>query len=252
METNSRKLKLNNKVVFITGVGKGIGLSILHKLIDEGAYVYAITRSKKDVQNLNSKNLKMYIGDVNNIKLINKILNQSIIDKKPINTIINNAGIRFRKDFINITKQELKKVFDTNYYSIFFISQIFIRFWIKNKLSGNILNISSIVSDIGFSQLSVYGSTKSAINYLTKSLASEYSNKKIRVNSIKPGFIKTSYYKKFKKNKKKLYKWTLDRTPMRRWGEALEVANLAIFLVSDLSKYLNGEIITIDGGWTNT
>ena len=124
-----------------------------------------------------------------------------------------------------------------------------VTFW---KINGNILNISSIVSDLGFSQLSLYGSSKSAINNLTKSLASEYSKNNIRINAIKPGFVKTSFYEKFKLKKKNLYKWTLERTPMQRWGEPTEVANLVSYLISDDSSYINGEIINIDGGWSNT
>ena len=73
----------------------------------------------------------------------------------------------------------------------------------------------------------------------------------MRINTINPGFIKTSYFKKFKKDKKKLYEWTISRTPIGRWGEAEEVANLAIFLLSSNSEYINGEDISIDGGWSN-
>ena len=243
---------LKNKTVFITGVGKGIGLAILEKVIADGGYVYALTRTKKDVKLFQNKNIKIFFGDASNINLVKKILNQSIKDKNPINCIINNAGVRFRKDFIKIQSKDLRYVFKKNFISIFFISQIFIKFWLKKKIKGNILNISSIVSDLGFSQLSLYGSSKSAINNLTKSLASEFSNNKIRINAIKPGFIKTSFYKKFKLNKKKLYNWTLERTPLKRWGEPKEVANLASFLISEDSSYINGEIINIDGGWSNT
>ena len=245
-------MNLKNKSIFITGVGKGIGFAILKKVIAEGGYVYALTRSKKDLNKFKNNNVRLFFGNVNDIKLIKKILNKSIIDKKPIDCIINNAGVRFRKDFIKINHKELKYVFDTNFNSIFFICQIFIKFWLKKKINGNILNISSIVSDLGFSQLSLYGSSKSAINNLTKSLASEYSKNNIRINAIKPGFIKTSFYEKFKLKKKNLYKWTLERTPMQRWGEPTEVANLVSYLISDDSSYINGEIINIDGGWSNT
>ena len=150
-------MNLKNKSIFITGVGKGIGFAILKKVIAEGGYVYALTRSKKDLNKFKNNNVRLFFGNVNDIKLIKKILNKSIIDKKPIDCVINNAGVRFRKDFIKINRKELKYVFDTNFNSIFFICQIFIKFWLKKKINGNILNISSIVSDLGFSQLSLYG-----------------------------------------------------------------------------------------------
>ena len=120
------------------------------------------------------------------------------------------------------------------------------------KQAGSIVNISSIVGNIGFKELSGYASTKAAVDGLTKSLAAEFAENKIRVNSIAPGFIKSSYYKNFKENKSKLYKWTLSRIPLDKWGENLDVAYLTLFLLSENSKYINGQVIKIDGGWTST
>ena len=91
-----------------------------------------------------------------------------------------------------------------------------------------------------------------AINGFTKSLSDELPRKKIRVNSIAPGFIKSSYYNNFKKNKKLLYKWTLSRIPLGKWGENIDIADLTIFLLSENSKYINGQILKVDGGWTST
>ena len=245
-------MKLKNKIIFLTGVGKGIGLSMLEKVISEGAFVYGITKSKKDIKKIKFINCKIFAGNVTNIKLIEKIFKQSLQDKKPINCIINNAGVRLRKSFLNTHNHDLKRVFDINFFSIFKISQIFIEFCLKNKIKGNILNISSIVSDLGFSELSAYGAAKSALNSLTKSLAAEFSHLGFRFNAIKPGFVKTSYFENFKKNNQKLLKWTIQRTPMKRWGDSLEIANIASFLISDDASYINGETINVDGGWSNT
>lgn len=245
-------MKLKNKTVLITGVGKGIGKSIMEKVLSEGGFVYGITRSKKDTKEIKFSNCKIFTGNVNNNKLIENVFKQSLLDKKPINCIVNNAGVRLRKSFLNIHNNDLKKVFDINFFSIFKISQIFIKFCIKNKIQANIINISSIVSDLGFSELSVYGASKSALNSLTKSLAAEFSHLGFRFNAIKPGFVKTSYFKNFKKNNQQLLKWTIQRTPMNRWGNSLEIAGIASFLISDDSSYINGETINIDGGWSNT
>ena len=129
--------------------------------------------------------------------------------------------------------------------------QVFSKNLIEKKLPGSIINISSIVGQIGFSELSAYASAKAALIALTKSFAAEMINSKIRINCVSPGFTETSYFKKFKK-KKKLYNWTLSRIPMRRWGKSSEVANLITFLISDESKYINGENINIDGGWLSS
>ena len=116
---------------------------------------------------------------------------------------------------------------------------------------GSIINISSIVGNLGFKELSGYASSKSALDGLTKSLAVEFSDKKIRVNSIAPGFIKSSYFQNFKKTKSKLSNWTLSRIPLNKWGVNTDGANLTLFLLSEKSKYINGQIIKIDGGWTS-
>ena len=92
--------------------------------------------------------------------------------------------------------------------------------------------------------------TKTALIGLTNCFFIEKSKFKYRCNLINPGFIKTSYYENFKKTKSKLYNWTLKKTPMRKWGETKNVAELACFLISDKSNYINGQTINIDGGWT--
>ena len=107
------------------------------------------------------------------------------------------------------------------------------------------------VGKIGFNELSVYASSKGAIDSLTKSLATEMSENNIRVNSISPGFTKSSFYLKFKK-KKKLFNWTLNRTPMKRWAETSEISSVISFLISEKSSYINGENINVDGGWLSS
>lgn len=242
------------KNILITGVGKGIGNKLLFDCLKEGFFVYAIVRSKKDFDNLkkkiNTNYCKIYLGNIINTSLIEKILKDSIIKKKKINCLVNNAGERQRKDFIKIKKYEIYNIFENNFFSHFFVIQKVIDYFIKYRLKNtSIVNIGSIVGKRGFEQLSGYASTKSALEGLTKSLAIEFAKEKIRVNIVNPGFIKTSYFNKFKKNKK-LYNWTLQKTPLKKWGESSDVSELILFLLSDKSKYINGQAISIDGGWT--
>ena len=119
------------------------------------------------------------------------------------------------------------------------------------KIKSSIVNIGSIVGEVGFEGLSGYSSSKGALKSLTQSFAVESAKYGIRANMINPGFIKSSYFKKFKKNKK-LYNWTISRTPLKRWGESREVSDLVKFLISDESTYITGESINIDGGWLNS
>ena len=243
---------LKNKTVLITGIGKGIGETTCRIALEEGAFVYGITRTKKDIQKFkNHINLKAYVGDTSNINLLKRILNDSIRHKRLINGIVNNAGVRFRKKFLKISKYELQQVFNNNFFSIFFLTQFFLKNSLQKKNIKSIVNVSSIVGKNGFEELSGYASTKSALIGLGKSLAVEFGGLGVRTNTINPGFIKTSYYQKFKKNSK-IYNWTLSRTPIKRWGEPNEVSRLIVFLLSDKSSYINGEDINIDGGWLSS
>lgn len=245
-------LELKKKVVFLTGAGKGIGKEILNLLIKEKVIVYAITRNKNDFKWI-KKNKYVYLfeGDITDQKLIDEIFDYSKKRKHLFNCLINNAGMRQRKQFLKITNNELNEVFENNFFSVYKLIQKFSKqFKFKGNM-GSIINISSIVGNLGFKELSGYASTKSALDGLTKSLAVELAKKKIRVNSIAPGFIKSSYFKNFKRDKAKLYKWTLSRIPINTWGENLDVAYLTLFLISEHSKYINGQIVKIDGGWTS-
>ena len=246
-------LELKNKIVLLTGAGKGIGKEILKLLIKEKITVYAITRKKKDFENL-KKNKEVYLfeGDITNQKVIGQIFSKAKKNRHTFNCLINNAGIRQRKKFSKISNKDLQEVFENNFFSIFKISQKFSDQFNEKKNMASIVNISSIVGNLGFKELSGYASTKSAIDGLTKSLAAELSEKNIRVNSIAPGFIKSSYFENFKKNKNNLYKWTLSRIPFNKWGESTDVAYLTLFLLSENAKYINGQTIKIDGGWTST
>ena len=247
------KLKLNNKIILITGVGKGIGKEILYKLLKEKNIIYAVTRNINDLKKLKKrKNLFLFYGDITKKEIIDNIFNLAKKNKHIINCLVNNAGMRQRKSFNFLTESDLKFIFENNYFSVFNLTKKFVKQFKFKKNFGSIVNISSIVGELGFKELSGYAATKSAINGFTKSLSDELPKKKIRVNSIAPGFIKSSYYNNFKKNKKSLYKWTLSRIPIAKWGENADVADLTIFLLSENSKYINGQIIKVDGGWSST
>ena len=238
-----------SKAILVTGGGKGIGKSIVDGLLKEGAYVYTIIKSKKDNKNFKKNiNLKIYNGSVENEKLVKMIFKDSKKNKKIITGLVNNAGIRLRKDFGKISKKELSNIFNINFFAIFRIMQLFSDYLNLTKEKGSIVNVASIVGHVGFKQLTAYASTKGALISLTKSFASEMALHGIRANVVSPGFTKTSYYKKFKKNKK-LYQWTLSRIPLKRWGESSEIADLIIFLLSNKSNYITGENLNIDGGW---
>jgi NAD(P)-dependent dehydrogenase (short-subunit alcohol dehydrogenase family) len=243
---------LLNKNIIVTGVGKGLGYDLLKKIVSYEGYVYGVTRSSDDLKKFRKiKNCKIYVGDVKNKSTFDKIIKQANKDKKNIHGLVNNAGERQRLKFEKISQKKLKDLFDNNFFSIFQCMQVYSNYIKRKKISGSVVNISSIVGMHGFSELAGYASTKTALVGLTKSFAVEMSKNNIRANIVSPGFIKTSYFEKFKK-KKSLYDWTLSRIPQKRWGRTDEVSNLICFLLSDLSTYISGTNINIDGGWTGS
>ena len=243
---------LSNKNILVTGVGKGLGFDLLKKIISYKGYVYGITRSKSDLKKFKKlKNCKVFLGDVRNTNIFKKIIAQSKMDKKIINGLVNNAGERQRIKFNNISKKKISNLFEVNFFSIFENMKLYSNYLKNKKIPGSIVNIGSIVGNNGFSELAGYASTKTALIGLTKSFAVEMAKNNIRANLVNPGFIKTSYFKKFKR-KSNLYNWTISRIPQKRWGNPEEVSNLICFLLSDLSNYVNGTSINIDGGWTGS
>lgn len=244
------KKKLN--YILVTGAGKGIGYATVKLLLKKGFYVYALIKNTKDNKKFkNLKNLEIINGNVNDSTLIKNIFIKSNKKNNIITGLVNNAGIRQRKKFLDLKKEEIQNIFDTNFFSVFNLMQIFANNLIKKKIGGSVVNISSIVGKKGFSELSGYGSTKGALNSLTKCFAVEMAKYQIRANSINPGFTETSYFRKFKK-KKNLYKWTLNRTPLSRWAKSEEISEVIIFLLSNKSSYITGEDINVDGGWLSS
>jgi 3-oxoacyl-[acyl-carrier protein] reductase len=241
---------LSNKNIIVTGVGKGLGFDLLNKIVSYNGYVYGITKSKEDLTKFkNIKNCKVFLGDIRNTAIFKKVIIQSKKDKRIISGLVNNAGERQRMKFSNINKKKLLHLFEVNFFSIFENMQIYSGYLKSKKTQGSIVNVGSIVGNNGFSELSGYASTKTALIGLTKSFAVEMAKDNIRANLVNPGFIKTSYFEKFKKNKK-LYNWTISRIPEKRWGNPNEVSNVICFLLSDLSSYINGTSINVDGGWS--
>ena len=245
-------MDLNNKNFVITGAGKGIGKEALKLIVKYGGNVSMITRSDKDIKDLKKilpeNKVLFHRGDVSSKLVIEKFYKSTIKKMKRIHGLVNNAGIRQRKDFLKLTPKDLKEVIDNNLLSCFYCMQIFSKNMIKFK-GGSIVNVASIVGPHGLPNLSGYAATKSAIIGLSKSAAVELIKYKIRVNTICPGFIKTSFEKNFKKKHLNIYNFTKKRTPMGRWGTPNEVANLIAFLLSDKSSYITGTEHFIDGGW---
>ena len=237
----------------VTGAGKGIGLSTVKKLLENGYSVTAVTRSEsKTLNHLRvqyGSDLDTVIYDLANLENIKKVFANWYKGDKTC-FLVNNAAVRSRHKLSKLDYNQINNVLQINYMSPLIITKEYLSKIKQNKVNHSIISVTSIVGPRGFKDLSAYASSKGALESSMRSLAIEYSGKNVRINCVAPGFIKTSYFKDFKEKKSKLYKWTLDRTPMGRWGEVEEVADVVEFLVSKKSSYITGSTIYVDGGWS--
>jgi len=243
---------LKDKVCIVTGAGKGFGEEIAKEFYAQGAKLALITRSQEDIDNLmvkfDSERVLSVCGDVSDGSAVSQFISQTINEFGVIDVLVNNAGIRFRKEFLDISNDELDQVLNVNLKSVVSLCQEVLPHMVKNN-GGKIINMSSIAGTLGFSDLSGYVMSKAAIIGLTKSLAVEFAGKNIQINTLAPGFCKTSYFEKFQENTE-LYDFTLSRIPMNRWGSSKEVADVCVFLASSMSNYMTGEVLKVDGGWS--
>lgn len=236
----------------LTGVGNGIGLDILKSLLTKNINIIGISRSKNDtIRELEKKypnQFQFFLFDLKKIDKIKNLTNKIFSKNKRIDFLINNAGIRSRIELNNLDNKKITEVLNVNLIAPINLTKNLLKN-INNKYPISIVMITSIVGNRGFSGLSNYASSKGALESFSKSIAVEYAKKNVRINCIAPGFIKTSYFKSFKK-KTNLYKWTKSKIPMGRWGNPSEVTPLVEFLISQKSSYITGTTIFVDGGWT--
>jgi NAD(P)-dependent dehydrogenase (short-subunit alcohol dehydrogenase family) len=245
---------LAEKVVVITGAGKGIGRETCKVFAGLDCRLGIISRNQGDLDDLlielglSKEHIYTYAGDAADPAIVRNFVAGVIEKFGKVDVLINNAGIRFRRKFLDISYEEWQSVINVNLGSTFLFCQEVGRHMLARK-SGKIINMASVIGTLALPDLSGYAASKGGIISLTKALALEWAEDNITVNVIAPGFCSTSYADKFRENLE-LYKFTLDRTPMRRWGEASDIANACVFLASDMSSYVTGEVMSVDGGWS--
>jgi 3-oxoacyl-[acyl-carrier protein] reductase len=239
-------INLKNKKVFITGGTSGIGFSILENFYKLDADIFTIgtnVENLKTIQN-NFPKIKTSNFNLENHQKIEELVKEAKEKLGGLDIVINNAGITKDNLAIRMSDEEWNKVININLTAVFLICKYSIKVMMKQD-SGSIINISSIVGHTGNFGQANYSSAKAGIIAMSKSLAKEYAKKNIRVNCISPGFIDTKMTKSINEEfKKKL----IENIPMGKLGNGNDIANCAIFLASDLSSYITGETIHVNGG----
>ena len=239
-------INLKNKKVFITGGTAGIGLSILESFYKLEADIFTIGTNVENLKTIQSNfpKIKTVNFNLENHQKIEELVKEAKDKLGGLDIVINNAGITKDNLAIRMSYEEWNKVININLTAVFLICKYSIKAMMKQD-AGSIINISSIVGHTGNFGQANYSSAKAGIVAMSKSLAKEYAKKNIRINCISPGFIDTKMTKNINEEfKKKL----IENIPMGKLGTGNDIANCALFLASDLSSYITGETIHVNGG----
>lgn len=244
---------LKNKNTIITGANRGIGKAMVEVFAENGANIWACAREKtkefeefiSTLSELNNVIIKPVYFDLNNFSEIISGAKSIISEKKSIDILVNNAG-RMDSSLFQMTSVEReKKLFDVNYFSPVQFTQYIVKKMVRQN-SGSIINVASSEANDCNVGLTSYCASKAAIISTTKVMAKELANYNIRVNAISPGFTMTDLMKD--NTPDDMLKEKLQQTCMKRVGNPKEIANVVMFLASDLSSYITGQEIHVDGG----
>lgn len=245
----SNLFDLSGKVAVVTGASRGIGESIAVELARHGANVVVsdIISGNDTVKKIKSlKKDSIYIKtDVSNEKEVINLINQTMRKFGKIDILVNNAGIYKYAPTTGFSLEDWEKTIHVDLRGVFLCSREALK---HMKRGGSIINISSIAGISGFPESAAYCAAKGGVRALTKSLASEFGKKGIRVNSVHPGIIDTPMTHQFLKDKKSKDAY-LAKVPLGRIGQPVDIAGPVVFLASDAAAYVTGEELVADGGW---
>src|SRR5210317_1549714 len=242
---------LNKKTVLITGASRGIGSGIARVFAQNGANV-AFTYSSSEAPALALQEelsklgvtVKAYKSDASSFEACEKLASEVMSDFDSLDALINNAGITKDNLLMRMSEEDFDKVIEVNLKSVFNMTKAFQRVFLKQR-NGSIINISSIVGVKGNAGQSNYAASKAGMIGFTKSIALELGSRNIRANVIAPGFIETEMTDKL--DEAVVEQWRAG-IPLKRGGTPEDVANACLFLASDLSAYISGQVLHVDGG----
>ena len=241
---------LEGKVAIITGAARGIGRAIALKFAQEGANV-AFTDLKlddntasleKEIEALGHKG-KAYASDASNFAQTETVVNQIVEDFGTVDVLVNNAGITMDTLLMRMDEKQWDTVINVNLKSVFNFTKAVQKTMLKAR-TGSIVNLSSVVGVHGNAGQANYSASKAGIIGFTKSVAQELGSRNIRCNAVAPGFIITEMTAKLSDDQRKAWEQFI---PMKRGGTPEEVANVCLFLSSDLSSYVSGQVLSICG-----
>lgn len=244
---------LKNKVALVTGGTHGLGLAMAEGLANAGAelVITGTTPEKMDkaLEYYTGKGFRTsgYLFDVTDENIAANEVHRIIDIHGRIDILVNNAGIIKREPAISMPVSDYRKVIDVDLVGPFIMSQLVAKGMMERR-EGKIINICSMMSELGRNSVSAYAAAKGGLKMLTRNLATEWAPYNIQVNGIGPGYFATSQTAPIRVGGHPFNEFIIQRTPAGRWGDPNDLAGTAVFLASKASDFVNGQIIYVDGG----
>lgn len=245
---------LQGRVAVVTGASRGLGKAMSLALAEAGADVVVVGRTMESLEVTAAEVRRLGRGsrplkaDVTNGEDVERMVQLTVEEFGKIDVLVNNAGIAISKPTSGLSQEEWDRVITTNLKGVFLCCQAVGWEMIKRGY-GKIINIASVLGMVGMPRAAAYSASKGGVIQLTRTLALEWAENNVKVNAICPGYFDTPMNKQILANPRKM-EFVIDRTPLGRLGKPEELAGTVIFLASEASDFITGQIICVDGGWT--
>ncbi len=247
------KFSLKGKSGIVTGASQGLGTGIAQGVVQAGANVILASRSAERLEGF-AEELRQYDTevlvvptDVTQKSDLEKLVQATFDAFGKIDFLFNNAGTNRRAASEEFTEEDWDLILNTNLKSVFLLSQLVARHMIRQG-GGSIVNTGSLMCVSGGKTIPAYAASKGGVLQVTKALANDWAKYNIRVNAIGPGYFKTPLTEALRQDPVRNRELS-ERIPMGRWGEPEDLAGVAVFLASEASSYMTGQIVYVDGGW---
>ncbi|MBN7811307.1 gluconate 5-dehydrogenase [Algoriphagus sp. H41] len=245
---------LSGKVALVTGATHGLGMAMAKALASHGAtlVINGHTPSKMEVALAEYQKAGIsahpYLFNVTDALTVNQAISKIEQEVGPVDILVNNAGMIQRTPALEMDPGDFRKILDVDLVSPFIVSQRVAQSMINRQTGGKIINICSMMSELGRNTVSAYAAAKGGLKMLTRNLATEWAKYNIQVNGIGPGYFATEQTAPIRVDGHPFNEFIINRTPAARWGNPEDLGGAAVFLASSASDFVNGQILYVDGG----